>query len=191
MNIRLLTVLVLANVIVASAPSPKATQQSPEPITDADAYAIYAVLLPSTWGHGSVSKETMLIQRETGTPKPLCSNSNGPPDAEWAAVEKRFKAENSRVRLLLKDMLRIDIPYRLVGRAEIAADDARLHRKYPGQWQRLPESREIAYVSSVGFNASKTRAMVYVGLRNEGGVYWLERREGKWVKTPHGCYGGA
>ena len=31
-------------------------------------------------------------------------------------------------------MLPVDIPYRLVSRAQIAADDARLKREYPGIW---------------------------------------------------------
>jgi hypothetical protein len=191
MKLRIITRFVMAHVIVVSAQSPMAAQQSPEPITDADSYAIYAVLLPPTWGHSRASTEVMSLQQETATPKPLCSDSKGTVDAEWVAVERNFKAGIGRVRLLLKDLLKPDIPYRLVPRAEIAADDARLHRKYPGRWQHLPESEEIAYVSPVGFDTSKTRAMVYVGLRDQGGVYWLEKREGKWVKTPHGCYGAA
>jgi hypothetical protein len=75
-------------------------------------------------------------------------------------------------------MLKLDIPYRLIPRAEIAADDARLHQKYPGTWQRLPESKEIAYVSTVGFNVNKAKAIVHIGLRSQGWVVRLEKRDG-------------
>lgn len=83
-------------------------------------------------------------------------------------------------------MLPVDIPYRLIPRAEIVADDARLALKYPGQWQRRPESIEYAAVSAVGFNATKTKAIVYVRLRSNGGLYWIEKRRGKWDSTPRG-----
>ena len=69
----------------------------------------------------------------------------------------------------------------IVPRAEIEADDARLALKYPGMWQRRPESMEYAAVSVVGFNPAKTKAMVYVRLRSSGRVQSMERREGGWV----------
>jgi hypothetical protein len=184
MKLRIITGLVLANLIVVSAQSPKATERSPEPIRDVDSYAIYAMLLPRAWSNNS--GHVMLLQQETVL-NSLCSSSKGAPDADWAVAERNFKAENRRVGLLLKDMLKLEIPYRLIARAEIAADDARLERKYPGTWQRLPESMEYAYVSAVGFNATKTRAIVHVGLRSNGFEYWLDKREGKWVVAPFGC----
>ena len=84
-------------------------------------------------------------------------------------------------------MLRLDIPYRFVSRADIAADDARLALKYPGIWQRRPETIEYAAVSAVGFNADKTKAIVSVSLRSSGSLYWLEKREGQWVQAQGGC----
>ena len=66
-------------------------------------------------------------------------------------------------------------------RAEIEADDARLVLKYPGMWQRRPESMEYVAVSVVGFNPVKTKAMVYVRLRSRGRVHLMERRDGRWV----------
>ena len=80
-------------------------------------------------------------------------------------------------------MLPVDIPYRLVSRAQIAADDARLKREYPGIWQRRPGAIEYIAVSSVGFNSTKSRAIVYVRLRSQGTTHSMEKREGKWVNA--------
>ena len=64
-------------------------------------------------------------------PSAPCSPSHVPRDPEWEAVEKNFKQQNRR-RRMLQQVLPIDIPYRLISRADIEADDARLKVKYPG-----------------------------------------------------------
>ena len=131
-----------------------------------------------------MSKDPLLLQQETDTVM-ACHSGSPPGEIGWAAVENSFNAENAGVRLLRR-LLPIDLPYRLIPHAEIAADDARLALKYPGQWQRRPESIEYAAVSAVGFNATKTRAIVYMHLRMSGAVYWIEKRQGKWDPTPRG-----
>jgi hypothetical protein len=149
-------------------------------ITDQDSYAVYAAVVPTAWA--AVSREMLLLQRETEEIEAVrtCVPSVMPADPEWDAVESNFKQENARTRVLQRT-LPIDIPYRLIPRAEIQADDARLALKYPGIWQRRPESMEYAAVSAVGFNPTKTKAMVYVRLRSSGGIHSRELREGKWV----------
>jgi hypothetical protein len=82
-------------------------------------------------------------------------------------------------------MLRFDIPHTLISRAEIDADDARLATKYPGTWQIRPGSIEYAAVSAVGFNADKTKAMLYVKMRSQGGLYLMEKRAGVWSRADH------
>ena len=173
---------VIASLTLAVAYVPPAISQQLDSITDPEAYAVYAAVLPRMWTH--VTKDPLLLQQETDLSMscPVRSESH---EIGWAAVENSFKAENARVRLLRR-MLPIHIPYRLIPRAEIAADDARLILKYPGMWQRRPESIEYAAVSAVGFDATKTKAIVYVRLRSEGGVYWIEKRLGKWDHTPRG-----
>jgi hypothetical protein len=87
-------------------------------------------------------------------------------------------------------MLPVSIPYHFVAEAEIKADDARLALIYPGHWQRCPESMDYLSVSAVGFNPSKTKAMLYQQVRNGGDLYLLELRSGSWVSAPskrHGC----
>ena len=36
-------------------------------------------------------------------------------------------------------------------------------------------------VSAVGFNAAKTKALVYIRLRGSGQIHLMERRDGQWV----------
>jgi hypothetical protein len=93
-----------------------------------------------------------------------------------------------RVRVL-EWLLPTDTPYRLVPRADILADDARLALTYRGTWQRRPESMKYAAVSAVGFNAGKTKAIVSVRLRSMRGmvdIHFMEIREGKWANVPLG-----
>ena len=179
-RLRVAAIFVIATVTVAVVP-PGAATQPLEHVTDPDAYAIYAVLLPRVWAQTgqTASKTMLLLQQETET----SSRCKSVPvsDPEWVTVESHFKQENTRTRLL-QPLLPIDYRtfyYRLVPRAEIQADDARLALKYPGIWQRRPESMEYVAVSVVGFNPAKTKAMVYVRLRDSGQIHAMERREGQ------------
>jgi hypothetical protein len=162
----------------------RAAAQALEPVADPVAYAIYAVLLPPAWGTRSI----LLLQQETEVSS-RCNSSVPASDPEWEAVENNFRQENSRARVL-QPMLPTEIPYRLIPRADILADDARLALKYPGVWERRPESMEYAAVSMVGFNSAKTRAMVYMHLRSMGGIHMMELREGKWLgsRSQGGCF---
>ncbi len=156
--------------------------QAADPITDAAAYEIYAALLPHLWA--TQSKDPMVLQRETEVWS-WCESSGVEQDPEARIIESDFRNQNSRVRTL-EAALKIDLSYRLIPRADILADDARLALRYPGVWQRRPGSMEYAAVSAVGFNAAKTKAIVQVRLRGLGNYYFMERRDGKWVAV-RGC----
>jgi hypothetical protein len=64
---------------------------------------------------------------------------------------------------------------------------ARLAVKYPRVWMHRPESIEYAAVSAVGFNADKTKAVVYVRFRRQGLLYILQKRDGTWISAFSGC----
>ena len=176
--------VVIATATAAIGQSRNVPPVVPIQVTDADAYAIYAALVPQAWSN--VSKDALLLQRETETTTPC--NVRPPADPEWLAVYKDFNQQNSRPQLLERE-LPVTIPYRLIARAELDADDARLAIKYPGIWQRRPESIEYAAVSAVGFSADKTKAVVYVRLRGSGEFHSMERRAGAWVKVYPGKMG--
>ena len=151
--------------------------QSPTPMTDADAHAIYALLVPAMWAR-SGSKGVLLLQRETVTPY-VCRGRPAPHDPEWDAIETSYAQANPPVQLL-PITLHLGVPYRFVAQSTIAAEDARLKRKYPG-YNSLPGATPYAAVSAVGFNRARTRAIVYVRLRDRGEVHSLEKRDGRWV----------
>ena len=185
MRVSLAFTFVIAAATVGIRQSP-ALAQNLESVTDPDAYAIYAMLVPQLWA--TRSKDPVLLQRETETAVP-CGLSGPSSDPDWAAVEKSFGQENSRPKLL-QPILKIPGSYRLIPKSEIEADDARLALKYPGLYNRRPESREYAAVSAVGFNPDKTKAMVLVQVRGKGAVRTLERRKNGWVQafgTGRGC----
>jgi hypothetical protein len=52
----------------------------------------------------------------------------------------------------------------------------------------LQESIEYAAVSAVGFDATKTKAIAHVHVRNSGGLYFMEKRDGKWLPSRAGGY---
>lgn len=179
---------VIALPILALAQPPSAEYQQLDSITDTVAYAVYAAVVPATWVR--VSKEELLLQQETESIDTVisCLASVSAADPEWEATLTNFKSANARARVLQR-MLPVEIPYRLIPQAQLLADDTRLALKYPGTWQRRPESLEYAAVSAVGFNAAKTKAIVYVRLRSRGDLYSRELRDGKWVVVANrgGC----
>ena len=144
-----------------------------KPIIDPDAYAIYATLLPSVWKRSGSAAQILLVQ-ETTTESCHVALPEG-----WDGVQKDFDRQNTNV-WTLRPILPLG-DYRLIPRAEIQADDARLEQEYPGIWQRRPGSLEFAAVSAVGFNAAKTKALVYIRLRSSGQIHLMERRDGAWV----------
>ena len=155
-----------------------------KPITDPDAYAIYATLLPSIWKR---SDELIVLVQETTTES--CRVSRLPEG--WDGVQEDFDRQNTNVWALQPVLPLSD--YRLIPRAKIQAADARLKEEYPGIWQRRPGSMEFAAVSAVGFNAARTKALVYIRLRSSGQIYLMERRDGQWVASREGlrCGWGA
>jgi len=167
--------LVIATVILALAQPSSGPPL--KPITDPDAYAIYATLLPSIWKR---SGELILLVQETETES--CRVSRLP--EEWEGVQEDFDRQNTNA-WTLRPVLPLG-DYRLIPRAEIRADDARLEQEYPGIWQRRPGSMEFAAVSAVGFNAAKTKALVYIRLRSSGQIHLMELRDGQWVASRGG-----
>jgi hypothetical protein len=156
-------------------------------VTDAASYAIYATLLEPLWSQRST--DPMVLQQET-EPAAECELRTTHWDDEWKAIERAYRQANTGVRML-QPLLSTAIPYRLIAKGEIVADDARLARKYPGLWQRRPESMEFAAVSAVGFNKAKTKALVGIRLRAEGSVTRVDLQGAAWVRAGDACWWSA
>jgi|SRR5688572_3123042 len=162
--------------------------QSLDSVTDAEALRVYAFVVPALWA--TRSKEPIVLRRETENVEAMkqCRASAPSPDPDWIAVQKSFVQENAR-RKVLPQALPFNEPYRLIGLAEIEDLDVRLALKYPGVYNERPDSPPYVAVSAVGFNSDKTKAMVYVRLRDRGMLQGLELRDGQWMTAPKssGC----
>jgi hypothetical protein len=166
--------------------------QEPARVTDSETYALYELLLmPMLTNVPTTLKNPLLLQRETAATFGGCRLPRSVP-ANWRPVVVSFLDANREARWLQTG--RMSIPYRLIPRAEIEADNARLALKFPGSWNGGPPG-SIAYavVSAVGFNPAKTKAVLHVGMIVQDGIFFMEKRNGVWVQSPDvkTCWGSA
>jgi hypothetical protein len=87
MGLRFVNTPVIAIVTAALAQLPSAAQQQLDPITDADAYLVYAPMIPQTWA--LVSSGVLLLQPQTEEIERMwsaCLSQMANAGAEWGAV---------------------------------------------------------------------------------------------------------
>ena len=174
-----------------------APPQGLDPKTERDAFSVYATLFQPTALQPDRLKyegltEPILLQAETDTPT-SCEALLAGMSGEWAEVASNFRRENTRARLL-RAGLPLGVKYRLVSRKEILTQDARVVAKHPvsGNAPRPGSIRYIA-LSAVGFNAARTKALVYARFRTlhySNELLMKELKDGKWVTGPRACGGG-
>jgi len=183
----------LIAIVVTSAGVLAAPNQIPAAqtvIDDSESYAVYASLLPGEVATAANGKtRELVIQRETSTNNE-CTLSGAALEGEWKPVVDDFKLQNARVRMLLPDR-DLHSPYTLVPRKEIMAFFTKGPESWQGFYRRYPDSGGYIEMSAVGFNASRTRAMVYIahycgGLCGGGAHHLLEKVDGSWreAKAP-------
>lgn len=154
-----------------------AAAQPLDPRAEADAYSLYASALGL--------KPPVILMRETEGPTHSCANFIDSLSGEWREIAKDFRDKNARTWLLQPGVFAFE--HRLVSKAEILADDARLAKQYPDRSNApRPGSIEYVSVSAVGFNPARTKALVYVHTRMHGGVLRLVRNGNSWVRDPQG-----
>jgi hypothetical protein len=144
---------------------PPVHAQTGAPINDLDAYAVYASLLPISFGTDDTDRSRIALLQETRS-KLTCPREEMF-SAEWRTVWESYKRENTRVRSLLPNV-DLGLPYVLVTLAQVrnllmqAGNDGKTIR---GGWSEaytsFPNGRLLA-VSAVGFDESKARAIVTV-----------------------------
>ncbi|HEX4999404.1 MAG TPA: hypothetical protein VFY29_14345 [Terriglobia bacterium] len=166
-------------VFAQGAPSPETPAGE---ISDPEAYAVYAVVLPTLYSVKTAPGARVILQKETETvPRPgnglQCPGPASAIPEGWRSVVDSYAAENARPRFVLSGQpLKLD--YTVHPKAEIQINV---------RW-------DYVQVSAVGFNPSRTRAMVYMayhcGMRCAGGThYFLEKVDGAWrqVQGLGGC----
>lgn len=164
---------------------------APQPFdlrADRDAFSVYATVLRE---RRDEVKEPLVLQAETEAPR-TCGQLLDKMSGEWAEVANDFRRQNSRVRLLQAG-LPLGVEYRVMPSATILADDARLAAKDPRR-SNAPRPGSIKYIalSAVGFNAARTKALVYVRFRTahfSDALLMKELKAGQWVDGPQACGG--
>ena len=174
------SVFLCAAVVVSTQPSrPELTT-----MTDPAVYAIYGALLDSQLWVDRTDQVLFIVQ-ETRYP-PGCRPSKPAPEV-WRSAAADFERQNTR-GWRLQAPLPTAIRYFLVPRADIEADDEPLARQNPERMQNRPGSVAFAEFSAVGFDADRTRAIVYAHRRDAGGLYVMERHLDRWaVSSGWGC----
>jgi hypothetical protein len=132
---------------------------------DADSYAVYGAVLPDLWPV-RVARATFLVLLQETRTNPTCEPSGVPIDDTWRDVLTDYRRENGE-------------PHRVLPKRDVGIAYHRLQAR---------ESGGYISVSAVGFDESRTRAMVYVthscsSQCGGGGYHLLEKREGTWQEV--------
>jgi hypothetical protein len=184
-----LTVFVLAPVIFLIA-----SQVASPPLTDPDAYAIYAAILPNEWPATIAKAKRLVIAEETVT-LTRCKPAVASLPEEWRPALVDYDQQNKRVWRLASTFPASMIPYVIVSHSDI-------RKLFPGPedgphgvWSRFyaayPDSGGYHELSAVGFDPSRTKAIVYVShacgnVCGEGKYQLMEKTPEGWraVKRP-------
>jgi hypothetical protein len=164
---------------------------APSPLTDPDAYAVYAAVIPSQWPVEAAHATRLVIQDTTEIAMyavrpcyPEGPDIKGP----WEAALTDFKQQNTQSWALMQQFP-LAIPYDLVRR-----DDLEEFFKARGilGWDDFnaahPDAKGYIQMSAVGFDTTKMKAIVFVahhcgGLCGAGQYHFLERQQDRWTEV--------
>ena len=152
-------------------------------IDDPEAYVVYATLIAAEGPARRDASKQLVIQRETVVNKD-CTVSGGALETDWKAVADDFKLENAHVRFVSPDR-DLHRPYVVVPEKDLLAFFTKQGGNWPAFYRQYPDSGGYVELSAIGFDRSKTRAMVYVahhcgGLCGGGSYHLLEKVDAKW-----------
>jgi hypothetical protein len=157
------------------------TQTTSSAYDDADAYEVYATILPSEWPLSAAHAKQLVIRRETKSfqmcliPDSEVQAKVGPAIADYLKLNER--------KWLLQPKLSFPSPYQFL---ETSKFDALISQGgWPEYYRQYPDSGGLIEFSAVGFNVDKTIAVVYMGhfcqiMCGGGTFHVLEKRDGKW-----------
>jgi len=160
--------------------------------TDAEAYAVYSVMLSPERPVSAAKARILVIETETvDYPKysdddSKCLASPKGEESIYDPVIAAYRAAN-KTASLLQPKFDLPVPYKLVSTSWIEG----LFAKNGGGWKefyaKYPNSGGLISMSAVGFNADKTIALVYMGyscggLCGSGGFHVLKKINGSWAE---------
>lgn len=179
-------------------------------VEDVEAYAVYRAVLPIKFSSGDKELTHITLLQETRTGSMDCPRDENI-QPEWRSVVENYRTVNSRVRRIQAGR-DLGVPFTLLTWAELTRmmQDAGYDlskfsgRQSPGAevFSRLKGGRLVA-LSAVGFDATKTRAMVTVQyncfpsmepgvntqLCHQGNQVMLEKQADRWVPSKVGGCG--
>ena len=172
-------------IVLAAAAADLADVQIPAAqtlIETPEAYVVYATLIANEI-RATPSRKPLVIQRETTFNKE-CIVSGGALETDWKPVADDFKLQNASVRFVAPDR-DLRRPYVVVPQKELLAYFTKQGGRWPAFYRQYPNSGGYVELSAVGFDATETRAMVYVAhacgdLCGGGSYHLLEKLKGKW-----------
>jgi hypothetical protein len=160
---------------------------SPESYADPEAYAVYAAALPMIWNSEHEPK-SLIFQEETefsarASADNLCIKGDRKFSGTWGSTLENYASVNRVPRRLLR-MFPVDKAYILVPKREL--DELILKSHWEDFYTRYPDAEGYVSVSSVGFNAQKTKALLAMTyscgiLCMHGTYYFMEKQNGRWV----------
>jgi hypothetical protein len=163
-------------------------QEPSDVVDDPEAYAVYRAVVGSLVESSLRQRRAthLVLGQLTLADWDRCIPAGKPFETDWRPVLDNFKKENGALRLL-RPGFSFGVPYTLVPAADYPTTALALDAD-PGAFElRYPNSGGVIfYVSAVGFDEARTRAMVVVsyhcGVRCGTWSYYLMKKlDGKWV----------
>jgi len=179
MTPRIMPLLLIACALVCQS-EPARQKKQPALYDVAEAYEVYAAILPSEWPWSVAHAKKLTIRSET-VPYTNCLRVD---DKREKGIDLAIAnyLELNKEAWLLEGAFRIDLPYELTSKDDLSLQQDR-------------DTGGLIEVSAVGFNADKTVAVVYMGHRcglmcGGGGFHVLLMKHGRWQpvsKVIAGC----
>jgi hypothetical protein len=168
--------LILSSLLFSSLPA----QVTSSAYDDADAYEVYAAILPSEWPLRVAHAKQLVILRETRAYQ-MCLKPATQSEAKVGPAISNYLELNKK-KWELQPKLSFATPYQFLEAQKI---EALMKQGWDAYYHRYPDSGGVIAVSAVGFNPDKTIAVVYMGhscgmLCGGGTFHVLEKIDGKW-----------
>jgi hypothetical protein len=181
------TILVAAGFVVLCLPRVSAQTPDVKPIDDPESYAVYSALLPDAQMRG-MRRTMIVIQAEATTDRRNCWPSGPPMETDWKSELESLRVENAHARTILSGFT-LSVPYIVLSKTDIGAVFAgNLFDGWKHFYDRYPDSPGILQLSAVGFDADRTKAIVYIahsygGWGGENSYHLLRKLGGSWQDT--------
>jgi len=153
------------------------------PYDDADAYEVYAVILPSEWRQRGAKPKTLVILSGTKSYK-MCLVPEKESEVLMGPAISDYVKQNEKTWLLQEQKFKLVTPPKMISSEELKSLFAR--SKWAGFYRQYEDSDGYLELSAVGFNPDKTIAVVYMGhscgqMCGGGSFHVLQKQDGKWT----------